>query len=195
MGRAAGRFSTVVDVATAIALVAAVVVFARRELAARRAPGPPAAAAALVGVPMPVLDATDSTGAARPIDVAAAGVTHLLLLFRSDCSACAMQKPAWLELAARLSALGVRVYAVTGEPRSPAAASYLGGAGVESRFVRDPAPISGLGLTVVPATLLVGADGRIADARIGVAPDFESMITAVGAADTLEKPETTEEET
>lgn len=188
MRKPTGTLSLMLDLLTLVALLLVLGSFARRELAERRAGAAPAAAAgsegaAVVGRELPRLEAVDARGASAAIDVTGAGVPHVLLVFRSDCPACAEQRPMWLELARAARARGAVVLAVTGEPLNSTVSSYLGDAAVEVRRATVAGQLGDVGVAIVPTTLLVNANGRIVDAAVGVRRDFDAMLDAVGAAD------------
>ena len=185
MNRTRRRLTLAIDVLTLLALIVAVALMVRLQLERRAgaddSAAGPADAASLVGLSLPPLDVTDRAGRRSRLTAAGAG-PRLLLLFRSDCPACAAQRPGWIRLAQAARERGIATLALTGEPVSRLASEYLTRHGVETRYLAGSAPLAALRIHVVPTTLLVGPRGRILRAAVGVTRDPESMLEAMGAA-------------
>lgn len=145
--------------------------------------------AALVGKPLPALTLAGFEGAspsplrAAVMEQAASGPT-LLNVFASWCAPCIQEAPALTALKAR----GVRLVGVAykddpantrrfldenGDPFERILVDRDGDAGIE------------LGVSGVPETFLVGADGRVLAKHSGPlnAPDAEAFLKRVGAAE------------
>jgi hypothetical protein len=164
------RLPTFLDIASVGLLAVAVWLFWSRRPAAEA----PAALAAVPSriVPGAVLrpfEAVDSAGRVAPA-LASSGA-RLLLLFRSDCPACAAQRPEWEALARDAAAAEVGASALTPEPLTGAVAGYFGGAPVEVRRFADAGRAAeALDLRVVPTTLLVDDGGRVVFHHQGILP-------------------------
>jgi hypothetical protein len=92
----------------------------------------------------------------------------LLFVFKSDCPACAIQKPEWLRLARLAREKAVDVMAVTLEELNPQVREYFGGMVAAHRIADPRAALVSLQISVVPATILVTDRGRIAFHAAGV---------------------------
>lgn len=107
------------------------------------------------------LEAIDADGSVVPL-LFDHGGSHLVLLFRTDCSVCERELPHWMELAELAEDQGVEVTAVTAEERTPATRTYFDDAKVRLLHTRRPERLSRAFRTrVVPTTVLVSADGDI----------------------------------
>lgn len=92
----------------------------------------------------------------------------LLFVFKSDCPACALQKPEWVRLAQLAREKAIDVFALTLEELNPLVREYFAGAVAPSRITDPGAALASLQITVVPATILVTDRGRIAFHAAGV---------------------------
>jgi len=110
----------------------------------------------------------------------------LLLVFSSTCPACYANLPAWNKLINSASE-SVSVLAVALERDSAAALSYASDnlPGAVTVIARDPQRfVDVLGLSVVPYTILVDVDGRVAFLRSGRL-DSASVVAATRALGAL----------
>ncbi len=110
----------------------------------------------------------------------------LLLVFASTCPACYANLPAWRELVNTASE-SVSVLAVALERDSAAAISYASDnlPGAVTVIPRDPQRfVDVLGLSLVPYTILVDVDGRVAFLRSGRL-DSASVVAATRALGAL----------
>ena len=157
------------DAGTALVLVAALALLVE----ARVLPAWRARAVVELGerVPMDLGFAALATGDRIQLD---RGLPTLMLVFRSDCPACAAVAPRWRTLTGGMSP-GVRVLAVGLESAAtalPYARRQLPDALAvaprdRERFLRV------LDVSAVPATLLVDAGGRLRFRRQGTATDAD----------------------
>lgn len=100
-------------------------------------------------------------------DLTAAGPA-LLAFFKTSCPVCVLSFPVWGELARRYGQ-AVAVVALAQDPLAKAR-PWLDAAGFEAPVLDDSdgyATSRAYGIETVPALVLVGADGRIADASEG----------------------------
>ena len=144
--------ATLADVVVVLGILAAIWLMVSRTSTAEPAP------VATVGSPWPE--------SIMGIDPQAAG--HLVYVFRSDCPACAAQKPQWIAGARIADSLGFRVVALTPEPAGDASDHYFDDAPMVS-VVADvpPADLTGLGISQVPTTIVVDRSGTIRFMRPG----------------------------
>jgi thiol-disulfide isomerase/thioredoxin len=113
----------------------------------------------------PVRDSSGQTALLEPDDHARG---MLLFVFKSDCPACALQKPEWIRLARLAREKAVDVVALTLEELNPEVRGYFAGAVPTSRIADPGAALASLQINVVPATILVTDRGRIAFHAAGV---------------------------
>ena len=162
-GRA--RFGLLLDGLTLLVLCGAIgLYFTGRKSGA---PPAPAVASSLDSsfAPFPILDSAGHSSLLKP-EGRARGM--LLFVFKSDCPACALQKPEWIRLAQLAREKAVDVFALTLEELNPLVREYFAGV-VAARRIADPgAALASLQITVVPATILVTDRGRIAFHAAGV---------------------------
>jgi hypothetical protein len=151
--------SRILDVATVALLIGAAVLFfdARANGAQSQVPAAPAALERNSHVP--AVKVMEQGGSRAPLLENAGKAGHLVLFFRTDCPVCAQQRAAWMELATQARAAGWVVTGVSTEPLTEAVTQYLGGG---SRVVQmDAATAATLRTSVVPTTLVAGADGNV----------------------------------
>ena len=161
-GRA--RFSLLLDGLTLLVLCGAIGLYFTNR---RGEASPPAGVKSLDSAfaPFPVLDSAGHRSLLEPAEHARG---LLLLVFKSDCPACALQKPEWLRLAGVAREKAVDVVGLTLEELNAQVREYFGGA-IPSKRIADPgAALNSLQITVVPATILVTDRGRIAFHAAGV---------------------------
>jgi hypothetical protein len=91
---------------------------------------------------------------------------RLVVVFHTSCPACFRTRPAWR----RIVAVGLRTMAVTTEPDTRAS-DYFGTDSIVVRGMVDGRSLRAMGIDKVPTTLLIGADGTILQAHIGVLDD------------------------
>ena len=171
--------SIAVDVTTLAAIGGAGFLF----LTSGRPDSTPAAGGAgietLVGSVMPSVSVRDS-GHGRDTLFTAPGTNTLVLVFRTDCPVCGVQKPEWNELARRASGVGWRTVALTPERITSEVAAYFALKTIETFQVSDPSRLGQLGVTGVPATIVVTAKGRIGFGRVGLlGPDGVDVVKAM----------------
>lgn len=157
------------DVVTVVVAVAALAAAGDRFLR------PPADASAeasaveskLVGhVPGAVQLIADGTRDRRSVSFAAAR-PQLVMLFRTTCPACQATKPVWEEISASLQP-GQQAHAITAEPAG-GGQTFFASPRVQVWHAADPGEQArAYPSPYVPTTMVVGADGRILYARIGV---------------------------
>jgi hypothetical protein len=118
------------------------------------------------------LEARDRDGRVETV-LGEADRARLVFVFRTDCPACSAERERWARLAESAAARGVEVLALTSEPLSDAALSYIPSPQVAVLRVGGPARAfaEALGTQVVPTTLLVADDGAVLARVIGVMPD------------------------
>jgi hypothetical protein len=93
----------------------------------------------------------------------------LLLVFKSDCPACGIQKSEWLRLAAVARARNVEVIGLTLEELTPAVQGYFADSRIGLARIAEPAAaLAALHTTIVPATIFVTDRGRIAFHALGL---------------------------
>jgi len=162
---ARARFSLVLDGLTLLVLCGAVVVFFTNR---RGTPAPNSSSAAVLDSSFAPLEVVDSAGHSTLLAPASGRRGLLLFVFKSDCPACALQKPEWLRLAFRARERNIQVIAVTLEEITDAVRGYWG-PDVPAAQIADPAgALKSLQISVVPATILVTDRGRIAFHAMGV---------------------------
>lgn len=166
------RLPTFLDVASVGLLAVAVWLFWSRGRGDGVAPPSAVGNASRVaaGSVLAPFSVTDTAGVVTP-GVAAGARGHVLLVFRSDCPACALQKPVWEALARGAEARGVRVVAYTPEPPVGPVRRYFAGAPVAVRGFTDAAAAGrALDLRMVPTTFVLDANGRVLLHHEGVMP-------------------------
>lgn len=174
LSRTRSALSTLVDILCAIFIVGAAVLIWQRRSPGAGAAATDTSASALplpndsILVPVAVEDTEGNTRDLLGTNLMDPRPT-LVFVFRSDCPACAAQKPSWLELAERARTMGLDAVGVTMEPLAPHVADYLSESLVPVVRLQNAMDIADrLYTRVVPATLLVGADRKIALHRAGV---------------------------
>lgn len=160
------RLGRLVDIATLGVLVLAAFLLVKPRLG-----GNEVVAATPSSVPLPArisaLPVVDSTS--LPTELVQADHPTLVFVFRSDCPACAAQRPEWIEIATEARAHGWHVTAVTAEAIVPAVGGYFSEAPVKVVQARDPMDLpQKLGVSVVPATIVIAPGGTIPFHRVGV---------------------------
>ncbi len=165
---ARARFGLLLDGLSLLVLCGAIgLFFTTRRDSARPVPTLPAAP--VRDSSFSALGVSDEQGQSSLLRPSPGGRGLLLLVFKSDCPACGIQKAEWVRLARRARERAVEVVALTLEPLSPPVREYFGGAGIPVRRIADPGPgLSILQTTVVPATILITDQGRIAFHAIGL---------------------------
>jgi len=155
------------DILTFALLVVAVLLFW-----SRRDSGPTAAAqlvqhpADTSAAPLSALDALQQDTVLFPDGHSS---TRLVLLFRSDCAACASQLSEWLTLVQVADSAGIPTIALTPEPLGDAALSYFSPTNVQVLQVKESAVLwTSLKTRIVPTTLIVGPDREVRFRHHGV---------------------------
>lgn len=118
-----------------------------------------------------------------------AGTPTLLLIFQSDCPACARAVPPWRRLLAR-SGTRVRALAV-GLERKASALAWVRAKlprALGARPLDAPSFLRRLAVGRVPATILVGPDDRLLHRRGGVPTAFAVDSLSELAADRARRP-------
>lgn len=171
--------SVAVDVATLAAIIGAGFLFLNsRSAKSSRAPDL-GDLERFVDSIMPPLAVRDSDHG-RDTLFTSPGTATLVLVFRTDCPVCGVQKPEWNELARRASGVGWRTVALTPERITSEVAAYFAPRIVETFQVSDPSRLGQLGVTGVPATIVVTAAGRIGFGRVGLlGPDGVDVVKAM----------------
>lgn len=159
-----GTFGRALDVLTFVVLCAAVWLLVDAR-AARRGGADSQTVEAAPPTVAPSVRAVDGEG--DTVQVEAREGPGLLYVFRSDCPACAAQKPEWVELARLASDARVPVTALTPEPLDPAVARYFEGERIRVLQLADPRDTERLGARMVPTTLALGPGGRVLAHRVG----------------------------
>ncbi len=161
-GRA--RFGLLLDGLTLLVLCGAIgLYFTNRRGASPTLPTPKSLDSAFAAFPV-----RDSNGHTSLLEPSGHARGMLLFVFKSDCPACALQKPEWIRLAQVARERAVDVVALTLEELHPAVRGYFGGAVSTSRIADPGAALASLQINVVPATILVTDRGRIAFHAAGV---------------------------
>jgi hypothetical protein len=158
---ARARFSLLLDGLTLLVLCAAIgwFVLGRRPPAA----APPAVGSALPDSAFASFAVTDPAGRRSTLAPDPASRGLLLLVFKSDCPACGIQKSEWLRLAEVARARKVQVIGLTLEELTPAVRGYFADSRIGLARIADPAAaLAALHTTIVPATIFVTDRGRIA---------------------------------
>ena len=168
------RFQRVADAAVVILAVAALGSLWDRWGRSRAAP-----LVSTIAVPV---DSLVSRVRVRTVDTSLAiggstGRHTLVFVFRSDCPACALQRPRWLALAAEPTARRGGVLALTAENLgSPAVSGYLSGvAGVVGAPEDSEKAFRALAVSGVPATVLIDSGGKIRFHKVGVMSPTEEQ--------------------
>lgn len=88
------------------------------------------------------------------------GAPQLLFIFRSDCPACEVQKPTWLDLAHLADSLNAQTVAISPQMGAESVYRYFSDdAPIQVVALAEPSAIwTGLGTRVVPTSIVV--DGR-----------------------------------
>lgn len=95
--------------------------------------------------------------------------TRLVLLFRSDCPACASQLSEWLTLVRVADSAGIPTIALTPEPLGNAALTYFKPTNVAVLQIAESSELwTSLNTRVVPTTLIVGPDRQVRFRHHGV---------------------------
>lgn len=161
----AGVLKTALDVASGLALIAAVVL-----LWNAKRPAPYDATGPVASSPTPMLTDSSPTPfavvkSAGEIEMlpSASGTSNvLLLLFRTDCPACTAQKSEWRTIAAAARAKGIRVVALTPEALTPWVHSYFENDPLEIASLARPDQVfDNLATSSVPTTIALDATGHI----------------------------------
>ena len=165
----------VIDIITVAVLLATVwfIASSRNSNDQAQSVGPPTLLPADSLVPVGQLQLVAKSGAYLPVPSVTAPTT-LLLIFRSDCPACAFVRPNWLRLSDQAVQFGSSVLAVTPEPLTPDVVSYLSHGDVPVP-VYVPAEPSVFFERVyargVPTTILVTSKGELLFHRTGQLTD------------------------
>ena len=133
--------------------------------------------AALVGKPTPdLILPTLDTGAQVKLRAAAQGKPHFINVFASWCAPCVQENPALLALKAQ----GADIVGVAYKDELPASRAFLTKLGDPFTTVlvdKDGRAGIELGISGVPETFLVGADGTILAKQIGpITPDVADSL-------------------
>jgi hypothetical protein len=153
---------TALDVASVVALIAAVVLLWRSQHAGRTATAAPAAQTPVLTDSVPTQFAVTKTAGETEWLPSASGTRQLLLLFRTDCPACTAQKSDWRAIAADARAQGIRVVALTPEALSPWVHTYFESDPVEvASIIRPELVFDNLATSSVPTTIALDATGHI----------------------------------
>ena len=113
------------------------------------------------------------------------GERQLLVFFNTTCPYCRASVPAWQQIAERLAGdSGIAVYGV-GLDSAAAVAAYAGEHRLDFPLVasRDPRLVALYRVTNVPLVLVIGADGRVAYARMGVLETAFAIDSVLRAAE------------
>lgn len=164
---ARARFSLLLDGLTLLVLCGAIgwVVLGRRKPRS----APPPAAPALQDSTFVSFAVTDPAGRRSVLAPEPRSRGLLLLVFKSDCPACGIQKSEWLRLAAVARARNVEVVGITLEELTPAVRGYFADPRIGLARIADPAAaLSALRTTIVPATIFITDRGRIAFHALGL---------------------------
>lgn len=171
-GDGGGRssLSLVLDIATVVLLAVAVWALVTRgheerssEMAARSSP-----VDERVTEVAELQVRTESEESAVPLATVTAPPPWLLLVFRSDCQYCAREKSTWRKLAIDSVSGGVTVIGLTSERLRPEVLDYFGSEDVEVFRVDRQQLREKLGSRVVPTTIAVNRNRRIAFRAAGV---------------------------
>ena len=93
----------------------------------------------------------------------------LVLLFRSDCAACASQRAGWMDLARLADSARIRALALTPEPLTDPVLQYFAPAYLTVLQVKDPTEMwTSLESRVVPTTIIVGSERQVRFRHDGV---------------------------
>ena len=125
-----------------------------------------------VGDPLPEVAVTELDGSATALRFDDASRDTVVLVFTTTCSACEQNLGRWLDLHEQLGERYRFVAIGVDEPQATRAWSEEHGlpfrvvVPVDRRYFPES-----FGLTGVPQTIVVGADGRVKDVQLGVLPE------------------------
>jgi thiol-disulfide isomerase/thioredoxin len=102
----------------------------------------------------------------------------LIYVFKSDCPACAAEKPEWIRLVEHARGRGIRVFAITASVLDSTTVKYFGAADLAVGKPTDAAAMArALGLRVVPTTVVLGTDNTVLKYHAGLMtpPQIEEL--------------------
>ena len=154
------------DTLTFALLVVAVFLFWSRRDSGPTAAQPAQYAADTAAAPLAAVDALQQDTVLFPDSHSR---TRLVLLFRSDCPACASQLSEWLTLVRVADSAGIPTIALTPEPLGNAALTYFKPTNVAVLQIAESSELwTSLNTRVVPTTLIVGPDRQVRFRHHGV---------------------------
>lgn len=172
MARKPEKFVDIVLVTLSIAAITVAAASFLRTTDSGRSQVPPQLSASvdsLIGTRLAEITELLPDGSTGHYTPSAAGVVKLVLFFKSTCSACEANAPAWKELS-RGQARGFQAVVVSNEG-AQTATQWLTRHGIENARIvmpSTPAEITAKwGISAVPTTLVVGSDGTVVFGHVG----------------------------